>query len=387
MVHFRVFGCIDDRAAFAALCDQSGVSQLRQVKAERRRCYFKPLRQNAGRKASRPSRDQQAKRGQAMLLRQCAKGANCGFTVQPEYTFDSIFIEISKGRCSCQGSATGTGPYHAIWTMGRTMTPQTHPVRIAALYQFTRLDDLPALRSELLALCQSHAIKGTLLLAREGINGTIAGTDAAIAAMIAQLRGLPGCAELEVKYSRAEAMPFRRMKVRLKAEIVTMGQPDIDPLQGTGHYLDPQEWNALIADPDVLVIDTRNAYEVEIGTFQRAVDPGTRSFREFPGWFRQHRDELLEGKRKVAMFCTGGIRCEKSTAFLKAEGIDQVYHLKGGILKYLEDMPPAQSLWQGECFVFDERVSVGHGLMPGPYASCKDCGRPHSPGQNCAHCA
>jgi UPF0176 protein len=271
--------------------------------------------------------------------------------------------------------------------MGAAMTTHSHPVRVAALFQFTRLDDLPALRAELLALCQGHAIKGTLLLAREGINGTIAGTEAAIDSVVERLRALPGCAALEVKYSQAEAMPFRRMKVRLKAEIVTMGQPDIDPLQGTGHYLDPKEWNALIADPEVLVIDTRNAYEVEIGTFERAIDPGTRSFREFPEWFRQHRDGMLEGKRKVAMFCTGGIRCEKSTAFLNAEGIDAVYHLKGGILRYLEEMPPEHSRWQGECFVFDERVSVGHGLVPGPYASCQHCGRPRSPGEDCAHCA
>ena len=267
------------------------------------------------------------------------------------------------------------------------MTPQSHPVCVAALYQFTRLDDLPALRAALLALCQAQAIKGTLLLAREGINGTIAGTDAAIDAVMESLRAVPGCALMEVKFSRSEAMPFRRMKVRLKAEIVTMGQPDIDPLQGTGHYLDPAQWNALIADPEVLVIDTRNAHEVEIGTFERAIDPGTRSFREFPDWFRQHRNELLTKQRKVAMFCTGGIRCEKSTAFLKAEGIEEVYHLKGGILKYLEVMPAAQSRWQGECFVFDERVSVGHGLVPGPYASCQQCGRPRSPDKDCAHCA
>ena len=267
------------------------------------------------------------------------------------------------------------------------MTPQSHPIRVAALYQFTRLDDLPALRAALLALCQAQAIKGTLLLAREGINGTIAGTDAAIDAVVESLRAVPGCALMEVKFSRSEAMPFRRMKVRLKAEIVTMGQPDIDPLQGTGHYLDPAQWNALIADPEVLVIDTRNAHEVEIGTFERAIDPGTRSFREFPDWFRQHRNELLTKQRKVAMFCTGGIRCEKSTAFLKAEGINEVYHLKGGILKYLEVMPAAQSRWQGECFVFDERVSVGHGLVPGPYASCQQCGRPRSPDKDCEHCA
>lgn len=263
------------------------------------------------------------------------------------------------------------------------------PIRVAALYHFTAMDDLPAIREGLIALCEEQAIRGTLLLAREGINGTIAGSDDAIDRVIAHVRALPGCAGIEVKYSRAAALPFKRMKVRLKKEIVTMGQPDIDPLEDVGHYLDPQEWNALIADPETVVIDTRNDYEVAIGTFQRAIDPATRSFREFPEWFRAHRDELLAGKpdRKVAMFCTGGIRCEKSTAFLKAEGIDQVYHLKGGILRYLEDMPPQESLWQGECYVFDERVSVGHGLVPGDYTSCKACGRPLEQGQACGHCA
>lgn len=265
------------------------------------------------------------------------------------------------------------------------MDPLSLPICVAALYHFTPLEDLPALRDELLALCRDQAIRGTLLLAREGINGTIAGSDAAIAAIIAALRALPGCADLEVKYSRAADLPFKRMKVRLKQEIVTMGQPQIDPLD-TGHYLSPQEWNDLIADPDTVVIDTRNDYEVAIGTFQRAIDPGTRSFREFPEWFRAHREELLGQGRKVAMFCTGGIRCEKSTAFLKSEGIAEVYHLKGGILKYLEEMPEAQSLWQGQCYVFDERVSVGHGLVPGHYASCKACGRPMTAGQDCANC-
>lgn len=281
---------------------------------------------------------------------------------------------------------------------GAAMTPQSHPIRVAALYHFTPMEALAELREQLLALCTGQAIRGTLLLAREGINGTIAGRDDGIAAVIDHLRKLPGCQDLEVKYSRAPQLPFQRMKVRLKKEIVTMGQPDIDPLKDVGHYLDPQQWNALIADPETVVIDTRNDYEVAIGTFQRAIDPGTRSFREFPDWFRQNREELLAGNpnRKVAMFCTGGIRCEKSTAFLKAEGIDAVYHLKGGILKYLEEMPTDQSLWQGECYVFDERVSVGHGLVPGDYTSCKACGRPLSEadrasaqfadGQHCPHC-
>lgn len=247
------------------------------------------------------------------------------------------------------------------------MTDLPLPVKVAALYRFAAMADLPMLRERLRALCDEQAIKGTLLIAPEGINGTIAGSDAGIDTVIATLRALPGCAELDVKYSRAPALPFQRMKVRIKREIVTMGQPQIDPL-ATGHYVAAEDWNALIADPDVVVIDTRNAYEVAIGTFERAIDPGTRSFREFPEWFRQQREELLgQGKPvRVAMFCTGGIRCEKSTAFLKAEGVEEVYHLKGGILKYLEDVPEEQSLWRGECFVFDERVSVGHGLVPRP---------------------
>ena len=268
------------------------------------------------------------------------------------------------------------------------MTTQDTPIKVAALYRFAPMSKLPELREHLLKLCQAQGIKGTLLIAPEGVNGTIAGSDAGIATMVEALRELPGCAELDVKYSRAPALPFKRMKVRVKREIVTMGQPDIDPL-ATGRYVSPQEWNTLIADPETIVIDTRNDYEVAIGTFHGAIDPGTSSFREFPAWFRRQRDELLgSGKPpKVAMFCTGGIRCEKSTAFLKAEGIEEVYHLKGGILKYLEEVPAEQSLWQGECFVFDERVSVGHGLVPGPYGSCKACGRPLAKGSDCANCS
>lgn len=257
------------------------------------------------------------------------------------------------------------------------MTQAELPILVAALYRFAPLADLPALREQLLALCRPLGIRGTLLIAEEGINGTIAGSDEAIEAAIAALRQLPGCDDLDVKFSRAGSLPFGRMKVKIKREIVTLGQPHVDP-QATGKYVSALDWNALISDPDTIVIDTRNDYEVAIGTFRGAIDPGTASFREFPEWFRQRRDELLgNGKPpKVAMFCTGGIRCEKSTAFLKSEGIDEVYHLRGGILKYLEDIPSGQSLWQGECYVFDERVSVGHGLVPGRFTTCKDCGRP-----------
>ena len=260
------------------------------------------------------------------------------------------------------------------------------PITVAALYQFTRFEDPSALREPLVALCNQVGIKGTLLLAREGINGTIAGSENAIAQVLGHIRTLPGCAGLEVKFSHAEQMPFNRMKVRLKREIVTMGEPDIDPRLSVGHYVDAQDWNALISDPDTVVIDTRNDYEVAIGTFAGAIDPETASFREFPEWFRAHREELLEGKKKVAMFCTGGIRCEKSTSFLRSEGIEEVYHLKGGILKYLEKIPADESLWQGECFVFDERVSVGHGLVLGSHSMCHACGHPHAVEAACTAC-
>ena len=258
------------------------------------------------------------------------------------------------------------------------VTNASSPWRVAALYQFAPFLDPEAIRAPLARLCCGLGVKGTLLVAREGINGTIAGTEQAIDAVLAHIRALPGCAGLDVKFSEASDMPFYRMKVRLKREIVTMGEPDIDPLASVGHYVSPEDWNALISDPDTIVIDTRNDYEVAVGTFERAIDPRTQSFREFPAWFRAERARLLgQGKPpKVAMFCTGGIRCEKSTAFLKAEGVDEVYHLKGGILKYLETVAEAESLWRGECFVFDERVTVGHGLVQGSYELCRACRRP-----------
>jgi UPF0176 protein len=230
---------------------------------------------------------------------------------------------------------------------------------VAALYRFTPLD-AAALLAPLTAACRKHGIKGTLLLAREGINGTIAGTPSAIEAILAVIRALPGCADLEVKFSTAATMPFHRMKVREKREIVTMGRPDIDPL-AAGHYVTPQDWNALITAPGTITIDTRNDYEVAIGSFDGA-------------WFRANR-EALAAAPAVAMFCTGGIRCEKATALLKSEGIENVHHLQGGILKYLETVAEAESLWRGECFVFDERVSVGHGLAPGDHSLCRACRR------------
>ncbi len=267
-------------------------------------------------------------------------------------------------------------------------------ITVSALYHFTRFADPAALRGPLLDLCTAEAVKGTLLLAREGINGTIAGSRAGIDLVMAHLRELPGCAGLTAKESLAEVMPFGRMKVRIKAEIVTMGQPDVDPLTSVGHYIDPADWNALISAPDVAVIDTRNGYEVGIGTFQGATDPETASFREFPDWWQQNAARFA-GKR-VAMFCTGGIRCEKATSYLLEQGVDQVFHLKGGILNYLEQVPEEQSLWQGQCFVFDQRVSVGHGLQPGHLHSCHACRRPLGPsdlshaayeeGAACPHC-
>jgi UPF0176 protein len=245
---------------------------------------------------------------------------------------------------------------------------------VAALYHFTRFTDPAALQAGLVEACANAGIKGSLLLAGEGINGTIAGSRVGIDAVLSTIRALPGCADLIHKESFTETMPFRRMKIRLKREIVTMGQPDIDPRACVGNYVAPQDWNALIDAPDVAVIDTRNAYEVAIGTFRGAVDPGTATFRDFPAWWQANKDRFHN--KRIAMFCTGGIRCEKSTNYLLGQGIEDVYHLQGGILKYLEDVPADQSLWQGECFVFDERVSVGHGLIPGRHTTCRACGRP-----------
>ncbi len=255
------------------------------------------------------------------------------------------------------------------------------PVCVAALYRFAPFADVAAIQRDLAALCCGRGVKGTLLVAGEGINGTIAGTDEAIAAVVAAVRALPGCAGLDVKYSRAAVMPFHRMKVRRKREIVTMGVEGIDPNVEVGHYVAAEDWNALIAEPGTILIDTRNDYEVAIGTFAGAIDPQIATFRDFPAWFEGERARLLgEGvaQPKVAMFCTGGIRCEKSTAYLRAQGVEDVYHLEGGILKYLETVPEAESLWQGECFVFDQRVAVGHGLAPGTHGLCHGCRMPVS---------
>lgn len=266
---------------------------------------------------------------------------------------------------------------------------------VAALYKFSPLDPTSDLQTRLRYTCESQDVFGTLLLADEGMNGTIAGPEAGVRAVLETLRALPGFADLEHKESWASEQPFLRMKVRLKKEIVTMGVPGVDPNAQVGVYVEPEDWNDLITAPDVVTIDTRNDYEVRIGSFQGAIDPHTTSFREFPDWFRAFRE--TRPNARIAMYCTGGIRCEKATAFVRNEGIDEVFHLKGGILKYLETVPADESLWQGECFVFDRRVAVGHGLVEGEHAICHACREPlapedlrspdYVPGSACPHCA
>ena len=278
------------------------------------------------------------------------------------------------------------------------MTMTTPPITVAALYRFVELDDYAALHAPLLQQLQQLGLFGTLLLAHEGINGTVAGTPDNIEALIAWLQSAPlwqgRLAGLEIKLSHTSDMPFSRCKVKLKKEIVTMGITDIDPNKSVGTYVKPQDWNKLISDPDVLTIDTRNEYEVKIGRFKGAINPHTTTFREFPDYAQ--REINLQKHKKVAMYCTGGIRCEKSTAYMKSLGFDEVYHLQGGILKYLEEIPSDESLWQGECFVFDERVAVDHNLDPGSYTQCHACRMPlnaeemrseqYVPGESCPHC-
>ena len=265
---------------------------------------------------------------------------------------------------------------------------------VAALYKFVKLPDYETLVPRLKTLCDELGIKGTLLLAEEGINGTVSGSRDGIDALRAFLDADGRFDNLSYKESFYEEQPFYRMKVKLKKEIVTMGVNGIDPQKIVGTYVKPQDWNALISDPDVVVIDTRNSYEYEIGTFERAIDPKTETFREFPAYVAENLDPAKH--KKVAMFCTGGIRCEKSTAFLKEQGFEEVYHLDGGILKYLEEVPEPESLWQGECFVFDQRVAVKHGLEQGSYDQCYACRMPLSQdemksplyvqGLSCPHC-
>jgi len=268
------------------------------------------------------------------------------------------------------------------------------PWLVAALYKFVSLQHYETLQTPLQRVCVENEVMGTLLLAKEGINGTISGPDTGVEKVIKWLTNKEEFSNLDVKYSRASAAPFLRMKVRLKKEIVTLGAPEADAANNSGQYVKPEDWNELISDPDVVLVDTRNDYEVAIGTFKGAQDPKTKSFRELPAWV----DQKLEAHRdtKVAMFCTGGIRCEKSTALLKARGYQNIYHLQGGILKYLESVPEEESLWEGECFVFDQRVSVKHGLEPGQYVQCYACRMPidsedmasakYQQGISCPHC-
>jgi len=247
---------------------------------------------------------------------------------------------------------------------------------VAAFYKFVSLPDFVEKQEPILSYCLTQGIKGTILLAAEGINGTIAGSRQGIDAVFSYLRGDRRLVDLEHKESYAQTPPFERMKVRLKPEIVTLGLPEINPNQQVGIYVNPEEWNDLISDPEVVVIDTRNEYEVRIGSFKGAHNPHTQSFREFPEYVQNHLNP--DEHKKVALFCTGGIRCEKASSFLLAQGFTEVYHLKGGILKYLESVPASESLWEGECFVFDERVAIRHGLIPGSHERCFGCGHPIS---------
>ena len=265
---------------------------------------------------------------------------------------------------------------------------------VSALYHFVALDEPARFKPPILEYLLEREIRGTLLLAREGINGTLAGSAKHMSNMLAWLKSFPEFKDLTSKESTTQRPPFKRTRVKLKREIVTMGMPDIDPRLSAGTYVEPHEWNALIEDPEVLVIDTRNDYEVNVGSFKGAVNPETKSFREFPSYVDNHLDKRRH--KKVAMFCTGGIRCEKSTSYLRQQGFEEVYHLKGGILKYLETVPESESTWQGECFVFDDRVTVNHNLEPGQYDQCHACRRPitdedkasahYQPGASCPHC-
>ena len=277
---------------------------------------------------------------------------------------------------------------------GQQGTAAASPIIVAALYQFVHLPDYRALREPLLEECLAAGTLGTLLLAEEGINGTIAGHPTAIERVLGYLRSDPRLSDIEHKTSAHDEMPFLRMKVKLKREIVTMGEPDIDPNLQVGQYVTPADWNRLIEDPEVLLIDTRNDYEVAIGSFKGAVDPETTNFREFPDFVRRNVDPARH--KKVAMFCTGGIRCEKASAFMLREGFEEVFHLQGGILKYLEEVPAEESLWQGECFVFDNRVAVDQRLQRGSYDQCYGCRHPiteadkasplYAKGVSCPHC-
>ncbi len=249
-------------------------------------------------------------------------------------------------------------------------------LQVVAFYKFVRLSNWVEMRDPLLSCCLEQGVKGTILLAEEGINGTIAGSRTAIDTVLAFLRDDSRLADLDPKESCAKSPPFDQIKVRLKKEIVSLGLSEVDPSRQVGTYVSPHDWNALISDPEVTVIDVRNQFEVGIGTFDRAINPQTSSFRQFPNYVRSHLDPNQH--KKIAMFCTGGIRCEKASAFMLAEGFEEVYHLQGGILNYLEEVPNDQSLWHGECFVFDQRVAVIEGVTEGSFEIRRDCGHPIS---------
>ncbi|MFM7676582.1 MAG: rhodanese-related sulfurtransferase [Synechococcus sp.] len=275
------------------------------------------------------------------------------------------------------------------------------PVLVAAFYRFAALEDLAPLRQELQERAEAAGVMGTILLAPEGVNGTIAGPEEGVREVLARLRQLPGLEPLEAKFSGAPEPPFHRLKVRLKREIVTLGRPELKPYleDPVGTLVPPSQWDVLIRDPHTLVVDTRNAYEVAIGSFEGAIDPGTESFRDFPRWVEETLRPLVAERqpKRLALFCTGGIRCEKATAYLRQEGFEGVHHLQGGILRYLEEIPPECSRWRGECFLFDQRVAVNHRLEPGEHSLCHACGLPLSPddralesyveGVSCRHCA
>lgn len=250
------------------------------------------------------------------------------------------------------------------------------PLTVAAFYKFVALSDYRSLQQPLQEICQASCVKGTILLAAEGINGTLAGTREGIAAVLDHIQSDQRLKDIDIKESFASEPPFEKLKVRLKKEIVTLGLPAVSPTQQVGTYVSPRHWNEIILDPEVTVIDTRNDYEVGMGTFQRAQNPETATFHEFPDYAKAHLDPSQH--KKIAMFCTGGIRCEKASSYLLSQGFEVVYHLQGGILKYLEEVPEAESLWEGECFVFDERVAIKQGLKIGSYGMCYACGHPIS---------
>lgn len=289
-------------------------------------------------------------------------------------------------------AAIGTQP-HTPDSSGRPC-----PIQVAAFYRFCAMEQLAELQRELRSLAEAAAVRGTILLAAEGVNGTISGPPEGVARLLARLRRVPGLEPLEAKFSWSPQQAFQRLKVRLKREIVTMGCPTVKPAEQVGTYVPPDQWDQLIDDPGTLLIDTRNSYEVAIGSFEGAIDPGTESFREFPQWVERTLRPLVAQRqpKAIAMFCTGGIRCEKATAYLLQQGFEQVHHLQGGILRYLEERPEQGSRWRGECFVFDQRVSVNHRLRPGSHRLCHACGLPLAPadlqhpayreGVSCHHC-